>query len=122
MTDRKKTGDAGEALAAKFLSGLGYTLERTNYRYRRTEIDLIAWDGDCLVFVEVKTRRSAYFGDPSTFFTYEQQRRISRAASAFMEQIGHEWEIRFDLVAILYRSDTDYKLDHYTDVFFPGLH
>ena len=122
MTDRKKTGNAGEALAKKFLSEQGYRIETVNYRYRRTEIDLIAWDGDCLVFVEVKTRRSSYFGDPSTFFTYEQRRRISRAASAFMEQIGHEWEIRFDLVAILYRSDTHYKLDHYPDVFFPGLH
>ena len=122
MTDRKKTGNAGEALARDFLHGLGYSIERANYRYRRTEIDLIAWDGKCLVFVEVKTRRSSYFGDPSTFFTYDQQRRISQAASAFMEEIGHEWEIRFDLIAILYRSDTDYQLDHYPDVFFPGLH
>ena len=122
MTDRKKTGNAGEALAREFLGRLGYTIERANYRYRRTEIDLIAWDGDCLVFVEVKTRRSAHFGDPSTFFTYDQQRRISSAASAYMEAIGHEWEIRFDLVAILYRSDNDYRLDHYQDVFFPGLH
>ncbi|MGB3798166.1 MAG: YraN family protein [Lewinella sp.] len=122
MTDRKKTGDAGEALARAYLEGQGYRIDRTNYRYRRTEIDLIGWDGNILVFVEVKTRTSQAFGHPSIFFKPAQQRRISRAASAYMEEIDYEWEIRFDLIAILYRSETDYRLDHYPDVFFPGLH
>ncbi|PPK88013.1 putative endonuclease [Neolewinella xylanilytica] len=122
MTDRKKTGNAGEALASAYLAERGYRIDRTNYRYRRTEIDLIAWDGDILVFVEVKTRTSLAFGHPSSFFKAAQQRRISRAASAYMEAIDYEWEIRFDLIAILYRSDNDYELDHYPDVFFPGLH
>lgn len=122
MTDRKKTGNAGEALARTYLEEKGYRIERSNYRYRRTEIDLIAWDGDILVFVEVKTRSSQAYGDPSIFFTPAQRLRISRAASAFMDEIDHEWEIRFDLIAILYRGDHDYRLDHYPDVFFPGLH
>ncbi len=122
MTDRKKTGNAGEALAKTYLIEHGYTIAVQNYRYRRTEIDLIAWDGQILVFVEVKTRTSLAFGHPSSFFKAEQQRRISRAASAYMEAIDYEWEIRFDLIAIHYTSVTNFKLDHYKDVFFPGLH
>lgn len=122
MTDRKKTGERGEALAREHLMAGGYTIEATNYRYRRTEIDIVARKDGILVFVEVKTRTSLSFGHPSSFFRAEQQRRISRAASMYVEETNHEWEIRFDLIAILYRSPADYTLDHYRDVFFPGLH
>ncbi|NJB86632.1 putative endonuclease [Lewinella marina] len=121
MTDRKQTGERGEALAQRYLLDHGYTVEARNYRYRRTEIDIIARRDGILVFVEVKTRSSLAFGHPSTFFKPEQQRRISRAASMYMEEVNYEWEIRFDLIAILYRSPTDYQLTHYEDVFFPGL-
>ncbi|THH36343.1 YraN family protein [Neolewinella litorea] len=122
MTDRKKTGEQGEALARQYLIGHGYTIEATNYRYRRTEIDIVARKDGILVFVEVKTRSSVAYGHPSTFFRPEQQRRMSRAASMYMEEVNHEWEIRFDLIAIHYRSPSVYQLDHYPDVFFPGLH
>ncbi len=122
MTDRKKTGDYGESLARAFLEEKGYAIEAVNYRYRRTEIDLIARHGEILVFIEVKTRTSLAFGHPSIFFKPEQQRRVSRAASMYMEETDYDWEIRFDLIAIHLRSAADYRLDHYEDVFFPGLH
>lgn len=122
MRDRKETGNRGEALAADFLEAKGYRIAARNYRYRRTEIDLIAWHGDILVFTEVKTRTTLTFGHPSNFYPRAQQLRASRAASAYMEEIDYDWEIRFDLIAILYRSERDYTIDHYEDVFFPGLH
>ena len=122
MTDRKEMGNRGEGLAADYLTGLGYRIVRRNYRYRRTEVDLIAWDGDILVFIEVKTRTTMPYGPPGMFYTPAQQRRTSRAAAAYMEEIDYDWEIRFDLIAILYRSERDYTIDHYEDVFFPGLH
>ncbi len=122
MTDRKKTGEAGETLARRYLADKGYTIEATNYRYRRTEIDIIARHAGILVFIEVKTRTTTTFGHPSIFYKRDQQRRVSRAASAYMESIDYEWEIRFDLVSVLYRSPDDFDLEHYEDVFFPGLH
>ncbi|MBB4080185.1 putative endonuclease [Lewinella aquimaris] len=122
MTDRMKTGRRGEALARTYLLDKGYLVEAVNYRYRRTEIDIVAKHGDVLVFVEVKTRTSLAFGHPSIFFKREQQRRISRAASMYMEETGYDWEIRFDLIAIYLKSPEAYQLDHYEDVFFPGLH
>ncbi|WP_116127796.1 YraN family protein [Lewinella sp. IMCC34183] len=122
MTDRKKTGNRGEALARQHLTDRGYLVEATNYRYRRTEIDIIARQGAILVFVEVKTRTSVAFGHPSIFYRPDQRRRISRAAAAYTAEVGHDWEIRFDLIAIHYRSAADFTLDHYEDVFFPGLY
>lgn len=122
MTDRKQTGNYGETLARRYLEAQGYAIETTNYRYRRTEIDLIAAFEDKLIFVEVKTRRSLNFGHPSIFYGREQRRRVSRAASRYMEQTNYDWEIRFDLIAIHLRSAEDYTLNHYEDVFFPGLH
>ena len=121
MTDRKQTGNWGEALAHDYLQGLGYAIECSNFRHRRTEIDLVASYEDKLIFVEVKTRTTLAFGDPSRFYKHAQQRRVSRAASAYMELTNYDWEIRFDLIAILRRSADDYRLDHYEDVFFPGL-
>lgn len=122
MTDRKRTGNTGEALALAFLQEKGYAVEATNFRHRRTEIDIVASHDNIVIFVEVKTRTTLTFGDPSRFFTYAQQRRISRAASAYMELTNYEWEIRFDLIAIHLRSEDDFTLTHYEDVFFPGLH
>ena len=122
MTDRMKTGKQGEALARRHLEARGYAIETANYRYRRTEIDLVAAFENKLVFVEVKTRSSLAYGHPSTFFKRAQQRRISRAASMYMEETNYDWEIRFDLIAIHLRSAGDYTLNHYEDVFFPGLH
>ncbi|MCP9236739.1 YraN family protein [Lewinella sp. JB7] len=122
MTDRMKTGRRGETLAHAYLLEKGYRIEATNYRYRRTEIDIVARHQDILVFVEVKTRSSLAFGHPSIFFGKQQQGRISRAASKYMEETGYDWEVRFDLIAIYLPSSQDYRLDHYEDVFFPGLH
>ena len=121
MTDRKQTGNWGEALALTYLQGEGYAIECCNFRHRRTEIDLVASHDNKLVFVEVKTRTTLAFGGPSCHFPHAQRRRISRAASAYMDLTHYDWEIRFDLIAIHRRSETDYTLQHFEDVFFPGL-
>ena len=91
MTDRKQTGNWGEALAHDYLQSLGYAIEYTNFRHRRTEIDLVASHEDKLIFVEVKTRTTLTFGDPSRFYKYAQQRRVSRAAAAYMELTNYDW-------------------------------
>jgi putative endonuclease len=121
MTERKRTGNHGERLAHDHLIGRGHTILVRNYRHRRTEIDLVSRHGDILVFTEVKTRTSDFFGHPSQFYTPAQRRRISRAAAAYAREVDHEWEIRFDLIAIL-MQDGRTEINHYEDVFFPGLY
>lgn len=122
MTDRKQTGERGETLAVAHLIEAGYRIETTNYRYRRAEIDIVARLEDLLVFVEVKTRSSLAYGHPSRFLKPAQQRRISNAASAYTEETGHEWAIRFDCISIFLHPNGHYRLEHIEDAFFPGLH
>lgn len=120
-TDRQVTGRRGEAIARQHLEELGYRIEATNYRYRRIELDLVAKDGDCLVFVEVKTRRGLAYGHPSGAVSATKEARISRAAKAYMYETGHDWEVRFDIISVLLHQDDTHTLEHIRDAFFPGL-
>ena len=61
---RQRRGQQGEQLAVAYLEGQGYRIQAHNYRHRRGEIDIIAWDGATLVFVEVKTKGHTAFGHP----------------------------------------------------------
>lgn len=93
-----------------------------SYRYKRVELDLIAkTNTNCLVFVEVKTRRGLQWGHPSGAVSASKERNISKAASAYMQEVGHEWEVRFDIIAILLHKDGSHTLEHIEDAFFPGL-
>ncbi|MEM6397906.1 MAG: YraN family protein [Bacteroidota bacterium] len=120
-TDKQTLGSLGERYARRHLEAKGYRILEQNWRYRRSEIDLIAMDGDIMVFVEIKTRTQDYFGGPTGTVDAKQQGRLSRAAGAYMEQCGHDWEIRFDIIGILIEENGDYKLEHVEDAWWPGL-
>lgn len=115
---RKEIGQLGESYALRHLDKLGYKILETNWRRRRAEIDIIAKQEEILVFVEVKTRTSDLFGGPTGTITARQQQLISSAAGDYMRQIGHDWEIRFDIIGILIEETGDYKLEHIEDAFF----
>lgn len=122
MTDKQKTGQIGEALAKAYFEELGLEILASGYRYKRVELDLIARHEDgCLIFVEVKTRRGLKWGHPSGAVTPAKERNIARAASAYMREVDHQWEVRFDVVAILLHKDGRHTLEHIPDAFFPGL-
>jgi len=121
MAHHNEVGQTGEALARRYLEEKGYRILEANWRYRRAEVDLIAMDGAILVFVEVKTRGSAAFGRPEEFVTRYKEQLLTDAAMAYMEAIGHDWELRFDIISILYQSEQDYRIEHFPDAFFPGL-
>lgn len=91
----------GESLAAKHLKARGCRILARNYRARRGEIDLIARDGEFVVFVEVKTRRSLKFGLPQAAVTWQKQRQISKVALAYLQaQNLLDAPCRFDVIAI----------------------
>jgi putative endonuclease len=100
-------GKVGEDLAYRQLRKLGYTVVARNYRPRvgRGEIDLIAWDGPQLVFVEVKARTREDFGSPESAVDSEKRRQIVRAAGDYLRRSGHPWAcVRFDTVSVLLRD------------------
>jgi putative endonuclease len=94
-------GRRGERAAEKYLKRIGYRIVARNFRAAGAEIDLVAMDGDTLVFVEVKTRRSREAGAPEEAVDERKQLRMRRAAEAFSVRyrVG-EKDVRFDIVAV----------------------
>ena len=98
---RKLLGRTGEELAARHLSGRGYTILERNYRAPYGEIDLIALDGGTVVFVEVKTRTTDAYGAPELAVDLRKQERMVKAALGYLKHKKlHQMPCRFDVVAI----------------------
>lgn len=120
MAELHETGKKGEALACELLLQKGYVILEKNWRFSRAEIDIIAKKDDILIFVEVKTRSSDFFGQPEEFIDQKKERLIADAASEYMKEVNHEWECRFDFISIILTAPS-YQIKHIEDAFFPGL-
>lgn len=98
---RQKLGIAGEDLAVEELERLGYAILARRYRTACGEIDIVAHDGDTLVFIEVKARATAEFGTAAEAVTRWKQRRLVRMARDYLTRSGvADCPCRFDVVAI----------------------
>lgn len=99
---RHTAGREAEGLAAAHLESLGMTIVGRNVRAGGGEIDLIARDGQTLVFVEVRYRESGAFGTPEDSVGVPKRLRVARAARRYLAEIGPSgWtEARFDVVAV----------------------
>lgn len=96
-----RTGRAGEGDAVASLEQAGYRILERNYRCPFGEIDVVAEDGQVLVFVEVKTRSSLAFGLPRDAVTPAKRRRLARSASHYlMEKVPHDRPFRVDVVEV----------------------
>jgi putative endonuclease len=99
--ERLNLGRLGESLALAKVKGLGYKCIEKNYRCSLGEIDLIAKDGDCLVFIEIKTRKGSTLGYAKEAVTPRKIRQISKAALAYMKANNCcDVKSRFDVVAV----------------------
>jgi len=99
---RIHTGKQGEELAAAYLAKAGYRILERNYRCLFGEIDIVAEEGDVLVFVEVKSRRSTAYGDPQLAVGPRKQKKISLIAMHYLgeRRRGH-CPARFDVLSVL---------------------
>jgi putative endonuclease len=120
MAKHNEIGHRGEQIATEFLEKKGYKILDRNWHYGRAEIDIVAMDGATLIFAEVKTRSDDLFERPESAVNEKKRRLVTRAAVGYMRKIGHEWAIRFDIVAVILRGDAFY-VDHFEDAFFPRL-
>ena len=118
MAIHNDKGKKGEALATDFIKNKGYRIVKSNWHYKQKEIDIIAYDKEELVIVEVKLRSTDYFGDPSEAVTKKKQRYLIEAAEAYLDTIDEAPEVRFDIISII-GSDPDYRYEHITDAFNP---
>jgi putative endonuclease len=104
--ERLELGRLGEALALKAVKKLGYKRLVSNYRCPLGEIDLIARDGDTLVFVEIKTRKGRSMAYAKEAVNQRKQRQISKVALTYMKQNGYkDVKARFDVVAVSLTQD-----------------
>ena len=97
-------GRVGEDLAHRYLRRQGCTIVARNYRTRSGsgEIDVVAWQRETLVFVEVKTRDSAEFGAPDRAVDADKERHLRTAARDYARRAGVDWErTRFDIVSVV---------------------
>lgn len=98
---RRRTGNHGEDLAAEFLINKGYEILDRQYLTRLGEIDLVARDGQEIVFVEVKARHGIEFGYPEESVTPSKLRKIANTAELYVRQKGLiESPFRIDVIAI----------------------
>lgn len=98
---RRDLGQRGEELAARRLESEGLTIVARNYRCLAGEVDLIAREGECLVFVEVRTRGGGNWGSPEESVTPAKQARLIAVAEQYLaehEMDDIDW--RIDVVAI----------------------
>ena len=103
MADTKKKGNRGEEIAHSFLIQRGFTILERNFRILRGELDIIANDGDTLVFVEVKCGNSQKYGPPETWVTRRKQQQIGRLALAYLQKFNIvNKNCRFDVIAITF--------------------
>ncbi|MFD2513219.1 YraN family protein [Pontibacter locisalis] len=94
------TGQQGEQVAAQYLLQKGYILLHRNYRYRRSEVDIIAKKNHMLVFIEVKTRTTDIYGYPEEAVNNKKERMLLKAADQYIHATSWQHEIRFDIISI----------------------
>lgn len=109
-------GKSSEIIASNYLKELGYKILQTNYKNSIGEIDIIAKDGEYIVFVEVKARTSRAFGDPLEAIDERKILKIHNVATMYLKQTRQlDHKCRFDAVSILGRDD--YEIRHIKDAF-----
>lgn len=116
MIDPHELGKLGEALAVEYLINKGYQILERNWRSGHKEIDIIALNGNTLVAVEVKTRRSDNFGEPEIAVGVMKQRMLAWAADAYVRYNKLDVDIRFDIISIVF-TDQGPETEHIEDAF-----
>jgi len=120
MAQHNDLGRKGELMAKLYLEQQGYEILDENWTHGKAEIDLITYKDKVIIFTEVKTRSGNYFGEPEDFVDKRKQRLLATAADEYIYLMNHQGEVRFDIIAILFKSEENYKLNHIEDAFWPS--
>ncbi len=111
-------GNKGEELATAFLERSGLKIIERNFRCKSGEIDIVARDGNTLVFIEVKSRKTLSYGVPQLAVTPFKQRQISKAALTWLGRNRlHDTPARFDVIAILLEGSYQHRIEHIKNAF-----
>jgi putative endonuclease len=120
MARHNDLGRRGEQIAVNYLKEKGYTILKQNWFYEKYEVDIIAWDREYIIFVEVKTRTSDMWGNPEEAISASKIKRIVDAADFYITENDTDLEIRFDVIAVIIDKG-DIKVEHFEDAFLPPV-
>jgi putative endonuclease len=113
-----KLGKMGEEISQKYLQKKKFRIVAKGYRLYRGEIDLIAYDRNTLVFVEVKTRSRETLGLPEESVNIRKQRQIRKIAEGYLALNSlDEVECRFDVISLIFDENGSYTISHFKDAF-----
>ena len=118
----KNTGDEGEEIASNHLESLGFKIASRNVSYKTGEIDIIAWKGEEIHFVEVKTRKMGSLIEPIEAVTEQKRKKIKRTAEVYLSDFKNGFDDRklptccFDVLTVNMNSSPP-KVDCYFEVF-----
>lgn len=112
----RKTGLVGEMRAAQYLRRNAYRILSANFRTKAGEIDIIAQDGSCLCFIEVKTRREGGYFPPSDAVDYKKEENVKSAAASFIALSKIKLPVRYDIIEVILKDDT-YSVRHIENAF-----
>lgn len=111
-------GKRGERLAGKHLTSLGLTILVRNWRGEAGEVDLVAMDGDELIFVEVKTRHGERSVAPEAAVDDRKRQRYRDLAREYLGHLGRDdVDVRFDVVAVIFDEGSPPRIRHTPDAF-----
>ncbi len=115
--ENKKFGDLGEKIAVEYLNSLNYNIVKKNFRFGKVgELDIIAEDGEFLVFCEVKTRSNDTYGSGLEAINTKKQKQLVNVAKGYLSiNKIQERSCRFDAVIINFNGN-DYEIEHYKDI------
>jgi len=116
--NKRDFGKEGEEIAAQYLLEKGFEIIKRNYQFSHGEIDIVAMDGDTLVFVEVKTRKTLEYGEPEYAINKKKIQQLKKMAELYLfdKQI-EEADCRFDVIAIILGSENNPQITHYENAF-----
>ncbi|MEX1062646.1 MAG: YraN family protein [Balneolaceae bacterium] len=111
-------GIEAERIAAAYLESKGWIILDRNYFFQRAEVDIVAYDTTCIIFVEVKSRSGTAYGHPEDFIDNDKIRNIYKASEAWMYERKMEGSpARFDVISIIQKGNEAPDINHFEDVF-----
>ena len=116
MAEHLETGKLGEEKAAAHLTEKGYEIVARNYRFKHSEIDIIAKKGKLTIFVEVKTRTNLNYGFPEEFVDGTKAKLVMRAAEHYIFDTNWHFDIRFDIISVVINTNS-VRIKHIEDAF-----
>ena len=116
MAAHNELGKWGEDLAADYLQRKGYTIIERDWKSGRRDLDIVAKNGNVIVFVEVKTRRNSLYGQPEEAVDYRKLQSLQQAINHYIKFRHIRQEVRFDIISIVGTIGSEPDIQHIQNV------